>query len=129
MHLNPPLIEKRSTTFYPMCYNIAKGKTFQEVFNIKYEFKDNLKGLTEKWSMDEEFITGKINKFKNKEIFRFINRNGNRLDRPYNSENVHRPWKYNSNLIGIQNYLDAHSLRPYNKYKKEIDILVNDLLK
>ena len=43
-----------------------------------------------------------------------------RIDRVY--------WTYDENELKSQNYVDSHSLRPYSRYKNEIDKLINFLI-
>lgn len=130
VHINP-CIEEYSR--YPSCYHIAKGITFKEVFNsfdtfqddyttllryakyMKYEFKEVQNKL---WCFDEHYATECIN-LMDKENLILLKRsggiNGNRIDRDN--------WKYDTNRIN--EYYDCHSIRPYSKYKKQIDELIS----
>jgi len=101
----------------PICYNIATGDTFKNVLNLDYNFSDFIKRLNNfksiGWDTDEFYIGYMAKKHKD-----FIGKprgfnNGQanlRLDRSN--------WKLNKQLIN--SYIDAHSLRPLNKYQPEM---------
>lgn len=109
---------------FPMCYNVSKGKTFQEIFKIK-----NINEIPEKikfwfnsadnrgWSTDE-FLLHKylINWSEQNRLILLGQSVEKRVDRSN--------WFYNINKIKNGYYIDSHSLRPYKQYKNEIDKLI-----
>lgn len=122
---------------YPMCYNLAKGKTYHEILNFDFTFQEFVMKLDSlniepKWDTDELYFGDCVYEFEKENYNRIIKkergfREGwatNRIDRNY--------WfsaNYNYDKIPEGFYYDCHSLRPYKKYKKEIDNIVNLILK
>jgi hypothetical protein len=122
---------------YPMCYNLAKGKTYHEILNLDSSFQEfvlRLKNLNliPLWDTDELYFGDCIYKFEKENHNRIVKKERgfrygyatNRIDRDY--------WfsaNYDYDKISDGFYYDCHSLRPYKKYKKEIDNIVNLILK
>jgi hypothetical protein len=75
----------------------------------------------ELWGLDEIYCSNAISSYEKKDEICFLHRNGNRIDRA--------DWKYDINLLTQDFYIDCHSLRPYDKYKKEITDLLNNIMK
>jgi hypothetical protein len=133
---------------FPMCYNIATPYIWSEVFNLKN--LDDLKKILTKWYEESNYriknpqLKG-INDFDQKILYlklqEFQKRTGNliilndkiteyfRLDRLNTDEKTH-VWVNKVNKYDIINlkFHDYHSLRPYKKYKKWNDIILNTLL-
>lgn len=120
---------------YPMCYNLAKGKTYQEILNFDSSFQEfvlKLKNLniTPIWDTDELYFGECVYEFEKENHNRILKKQRgfaegpatNRIDRGY-------WWNINYDKISEGFYYDCHSLRPYKKYKKEIDSIVNLILK
>lgn len=114
---------------YPICYNAAKGKLFNEIMN----FEDNFELYCQKlhkmglgWDTDELYFGNKVNTFTNQNKIIKLNRGwglttaNNRIDRSN--------WSYDVKMLQNGEYIDSHSLRPYTKYKSEIDKIVNYLV-
>jgi hypothetical protein len=78
------------------------------------------------WDTDELYFVKMVNLYENQSIITKLNRGWEygrakkRIDRVY--------WTYDENELKTQNYVDSHSLRPYSKYKNEIDKLINFLI-
>lgn len=113
---------------YPMCYNAAKGELFKDLLGLNKNFKEFCETLLSYnwgWDTDEKFFGMKIQNHKRRCIF--LNRgwqNGmaiNRIDRV--------AWNYNISDIKSKKYIDCHSLRPFNKYQRQIKFLINNYLK
>lgn len=111
-----------------ICYNIAKGKTFKKILKLDDDFDKTLrpfytdlinKDKNREWFTDETYLQTIVNR-ENILIFIRENIENNRIDRIR--------WKYNPSLLKLGMYYDCHSLRPYSKYKHEIDKLINYLL-
>lgn len=120
---------------YPMCYNLAKGKTYQEILKFDSSFQEfvlRLKNLNINplWDTDELYFGGCVYEFEKENSNRILKkqrgfREGyatNRIDRGYQCD-------INYDKISEGFYYDYHSLRPYKKYKKEINRIVNSILK
>ena len=121
---------------YPMCYNLAKGKTYKEILNLDCTFQEfviRLKNLeiVPLWDTDELYLGNCVYEFEKENSNRLVKkhrgfRDGyavNRIDRDYWLKS-----RYEFNKIPEQYYYDCHSLRPYHKNKNEIDRVVNLIL-
>ena len=108
---------------YPMCYNAAKGSTFKEIFHITNPDIDipiiikNWHRLNLGWNTDEIMLTQSLAQW-----------NGyptrcTKLDHKVERRVDRSNWRYNPALVKAGFYIDAHCLRPYEKYKKEINVL------
>ncbi len=113
---------------YPLCYNIAKGSTFNEILNLDCEFSeycDRLSKYKQGWDTDELYFGKCVNDFSDQSRICLLNRGWhygmaiNRIDRVQ--------WMYDSNLLKEGHYIDCHSLRPYSQYKFEVDKMINSL--
>jgi len=133
VHLNPCA---ESYGRIPSCYHVAKNEKFVEVLNLnRYNtFEESLSECikyAEKsngWFADENFATNLLMK-SNKSDLIFIKRdggqNGHRIDRVTNDHWAHN---YSLDLISLGQFFDCHSIRPYSKYKNDIDFIVNKFI-
>ncbi|MGC2310857.1 MAG: hypothetical protein WA432_04510 [Candidatus Babeliaceae bacterium] len=111
---------------YPMCYVAALGRNFGEIFCIR-NFSD-ITQVIRRWynkklgySTDELMLYQYLKAwrhFKNKCVL-LANQEVQRIDRT--------KWNYSDTLLAQDFYVDAHLLRPYSKYKKQIDSLARKL--
>ena len=111
-----------------MCYNAAKGSTFKEVFHIKSI--EDIPAIIKAWSKklknnpmtDEIILYNYIHAWKDyktrcvklKDVL-----GGRRIDRSC--------WRYDVALLKQNYYVDSHMVRPYKKYKAEIDELATHI--
>ena len=135
VHLNP------NHQFIPVCYHLAKGKTFTHVLGLHPNWEDSVQLLYSKnlghdctkdapnnpilinkpnWGAEEEYLTQILRSYPDKSVFTFLPRKHERLDRSF--------WRWNPNQIQQDIFADAHSIRPYSQYKSEIDKFVRELL-
>lgn len=114
---------------YPICYNAAKGKTFSDIMKFEDTFEEyciKLNNMGLGWDTDELYFAKMVDSFENQSIITKLNRGWEygrakkRIDRVY--------WAYDVNELKSQNYIDSHSLRPYSRYKNEIDSLIKILI-
>lgn len=116
--------------YYPMCYNIAYGSTFEKVLELPNNFDEFYKKVLsvykeERWDCDEQFLSTKIN-MCNKKYINIIKHKRfgmpqskickDRIDRLY-LDTIHH-YKNNKNL-----YIDFHCPRPYRDHKDFIDTI------
>jgi hypothetical protein len=113
-------------TQYPMCYNAALGSTFKEIFKINGadEIRQRIQAwynLGLGWTSDQQILYYAIRFWCNKETRCVMLHHDviGRVDRAC--------WNYNKFLLKNNGYVDAHMLRPYSKFKQEIDALAADL--
>jgi len=120
--------------WWPMCYVAAKGSVFKEIYGVKsvHDIPAIIKYWSKLgfgWHTDEIVMTHLLRKWHNFEdkcvklesLFGpdRISKGG-RIDRS--------SWKYDiDTLVNEDYYVDCHSLRPYNKYKEDIDVLLGHL--
>jgi hypothetical protein len=122
---------------YPMCYNLAYGSLYTEIFDLDCSYEEFVKRLKSlnferEYDTDELYFGMCVRKFELENSERIVklhrgfrqNYATNRIDREY--------WftaNYDFNKVPEQFYYDCHLLRPYKKYKNDIDNLINLLLK
>lgn len=108
---------------YPMCYNAGMGRSFKKLFGINSI--DDIPFIIKKWAdlgwgwgTDERILYSTLQD-KAKTGQKCIN-----LGHPVNRR-VDRAdgLEYNAGALKRGDYIDAHLLRPYSKYKKQIDAL------
>jgi len=137
VHLNP-CIDSYGTL--PSCYHVSKGSLFSEILELDNSFDvsvkklnglnigDNPGGLLKgnnQWFSDERFSSKKILNYKkeNPNSILFLPRergqNGRRVDRSN--------WQYDPRKLSEGYYYDSHSIRPYSRYKTEIDGMLNHI--
>ena len=135
VHLNP------NHQFIPVCYHVAKGSMFKEVLQIHDDWEVSMRHLHGlnmghdctkdapdnpilvgklQWGAEEEYVTQQMKRYPHKELFVFLNRTHSRIDRSR--------WVWSIENIKRDMYADAHSIRPYSQYKKEVDQLVDALI-
>lgn len=114
---------------YPICYNAAKGSTFDEIMKFESTFGEychKLHSLNNGWDTDELYFGKMVNTFLHQNKIIKLNRGWehgralNRIDRVF--------WVYDPLKLKRRDYIDSHSLRPYTLYKTEIDKLINFIL-
>ena len=132
VHINPCI---ESYGRIPSCYHVAKNKKFVEILQLdKYNsFEDSLseclkyKENGNGWFADENFATKLIKDSKSKDILlipRDGGQGGHRIDRITNDLFLN----FDISKISSGYYYDCHSIRPYPKYKKLIDLIVTQFL-
>ena len=113
---------------YPICYNVGKGSTFNEILGLDCSFTDYVKRLTEfnwGWDTDELYFGMKVDDFKYQERIIKLSRGwssgiaDSRIDRVR--------WGYVKKKLQMGEYIDSHSLRPYTHNKELIDKLISDI--
>ena len=130
-----------SLDYFPICYNIAKGYIYENVLEINKNFSgfctkvinstdQDLKhkpnnwpenAALSKWNVDELYTSEKLCIFRDKmngDVYQPTSMGtlNKRLDRSN--------WVYDKNIVKKGGYGDCHSLRPYSKYKVQIDELI-----
>ena len=142
-------------TFFPSCYNIAKGKVFKEVLELPDNWEESINivnniAKTKKdmtmthtpnaihkyepstnnepfhlWGVDEAYACSQIAKFADQSRIKRVERPGGFCHRRLDRSS----WKPEDDKILNEWYNDCHSIRPYSEHKQEIDRVVNLLLK
>jgi len=137
----------RGVGIFPCCYNVAKGSTYKEIlelpdtyseylnqtkwWNFNYGHTPQGSGMDLKhWGIDEWYPNRKMENYHDRGRFVLTGRNGSpardrcplRVDRQHYGS-------WNEQGVLSEHYLDAHSLRPYNQYKQQIDHLVRLIMK
>jgi len=137
VHLNPCI---DTYGILPSCYHISKGEIFKDILQLHDRWEDSMKHLYAlnagrdpgghlsgkgHWFADEKYSTDKIISFYREHGNRvlFLKRRGGQNGRRIDRSN----WQYNGTLLRNNYYYDAHSIRPYELYKDEINNLVNQI--
>lgn len=112
---------------YPICYTVAKGSTFKEIFGVNsideiptkiqewYAYKIG-------WTADETILYWSLRKWKghpNRLNLLGYETGNQRIDRS--------KWQFNPTLLKAGYYIDSHMLRPYSVYKDKIDPVLEGL--
>jgi hypothetical protein len=111
-----------SVPFFPMCYMLAKSRLTSDVLNLPQKYEEFLGMIcsryTVKWNSDEHFLYDSV---KNYGKLRIAKRK-----RSFKEDRIDRGnWSYDSNRLQKSDYIDCHMLRPYLKFKDQIDVIVN----
>lgn len=113
---------------FPMCYNVGKGSLFSSIFNVHSieEIPAKIKewaSFNWGWATDEVALYTYVRGwkyFKDKCVFlHHTSMEPQRIDRV--------AWGYDKEKLKNNYYIDAHMVRPLNKYYSEIKELANDL--
>lgn len=110
---------------YPMCYNAGKGYVFKDLFKISST--EQIPTLVKYWntlrfgwSTDEMVLYNEIDRFDQNKVVKLGHGVNGRIDRSTNCV-------YNLNTLNSGEYIDCHSVRPYDRYRELIDKLVSDI--
>lgn len=113
-------------TRFPMCYNAALGKTFAEIFGVKR--LADIPTLIQRWySMGYGWNTDELLMHRYLTTWNHYSRRCLKLGHDVTSRIDRSNWKYDREKLAAGLYIDAHCIRPYATYKKEIDELVSHL--
>ena len=129
--------------YFPICYNMAKGKVFADVLEIESSFADYCRKVSDsveenfehkpnnwpediklsKWNIDEVHSSRKICEFRD---------TGGDVCQPVPMMRLNRRidrinWTYDKSMVQSGEYIDCHSVRPYSVYSMAIKELL-DLL-
>lgn len=109
----------QSIAEYPMCYNVAKGSVFKELFNI--ESIDDIPAIIKDWyalgwgwTTDQQILYRTLNAW-HKQTGRLVKLGhtvDKRVDRGW--------WGYDPDLLRSGYYVDCHMLRPYQQYEQQL---------
>lgn len=131
---NNDIWKKDETKTISGCYHLAKGSTFNKIFDF-LPWKEEIKRLNQetfptsfaytpeipKWALDELYVTKKLREAHWLKKVKIVTANSN-----YNAPNVDRSdWTYDPELVKQGYYMDSHMLRPYEEHKSEIDKLLD----
>jgi hypothetical protein len=110
---------------YPICYNVAKGKTYCDILDSDCSFEIYCKKLETfgwGWNTDELYFGLMVDKYDQNKIVKIKRGWGTgiadrRIDRVR--------WSYNIEKINSGFYIDCHSKRPFGLYKNELEKLIS----
>jgi hypothetical protein len=113
---------------YPICYNAAMGKTFSEILDLNCnfeEFCDRLWQNHPKWDSDETYLAQVVNRFHDQKRIIKLRRE---FYNSYAEGRIDRGnWSYTQFDFRHKEYKDSHCLRPYKRYRKEINELIKNI--
>ena len=133
-NLNSFYSDEYNGQYFPICYNISLGKNFKTILETDKSFlnfvEDGIKKTTvdtihtpenwsgedlHKWNIDETILTKNMQELISSGVYVHIppRKPNARLNRTH--------WAYNEDMIRNGDFIDCHSIRPYSKYKIEID--------
>ena len=113
---------------YPMCYNIAKGKTFSKVFGLNDNYEDFVNTVLNEygdgWSTDERLLYDKLQSYHNLKILNRSRKSDGRA-----TKRIDRiKWDYDILSLSKQLYIDCHFFRPFNDYKDVFNPLYKTMI-
>ena len=124
--------------YFPICYNIALGKSFKDVLGIEDSYLDFVKRIVsetpeieyehvpENWNGSPMKIWNSDEVLVIKKLYEFMNQGGDIWTPEFPKDRrVNRThWEYSEDAVREGFYIDTHSLRPYKLYKSNIDSLL-----
>ncbi|MFZ5953497.1 MAG: hypothetical protein ACOYT8_00175 [Candidatus Dependentiae bacterium] len=109
---------------YPMCYNVAKGSIFKEIFNVDsvHQIPEIIKqwyALGLGWTTDQQILYHTLNRWhaQTGRLVKLGHHVDKRVDRGW--------WGYDAQLVSSGYYTDCHMLRPYDYYEQQLNELVH----
>lgn len=114
------------TALFPMCYNAALGKTFAEIFDIAQP-SDIAKQIKNWFSLGYGWNTDEILLHRYLTTWQHYHQRCIKLGHAVEPRIDRFDWRYQPSDIANGYYIDAHCLRPYSLYKKEIDLVLSYL--
>ena len=135
VHLNACIL---SYGTLPSCYHVCRGDIYKDILSLDDDYiadvtrvfnmnlgEDPGAHLTgnQQWYADERYASSKVLEYynNNPEKVLLFDRSSKTGDRRIDRSN----WSYDVEGLKSGFYLDSHSIRPYSKYKDEIDKIVN----
>ena len=111
---------------FPMCYVAAQGKTFRELFRINTE--QDIPKIIKHWaSLGKGFNTDELVLYTTLVTWKQYTKRCVKLNDtlgPNDNRRINsKTWEYTPELVRQKYYVDARLLRPYSRYKKELDRL------
>lgn len=104
---------------YPMCYNVAKGSVFKELFNIESVAEiptiiAHWYALGWGWTTDQQILYRTLNAWhqQTNRLVKLGHTVDKRVDRGW--------WGYDPHLVRSGYYVDCHMLRPYHHYEHQL---------
>jgi hypothetical protein len=123
--------------YSPSAYHMAKGKTFNEIYNFEETFENeiikihnlNIKTMWgDKWGTDEAYSCNKLYTFTDRSRITDLSKTKDFLKRRIDCyRNFEAP--YDLDLLKNNYYIECHSCRPYSSHKNYIDNLFNKIPK
>lgn len=108
---------------YQMCYNIGKGTLFKEIFNINSV--EDIETIIKSWAAENiGWITDEVILTRSLRAWHRFSTNFLRIYCPKGKRVDRSDWHNPKKRSGKSHYIDSHMLRPYSKYKKQIDKLI-----
>lgn len=110
---------------FPMCYIAAHSNVYKEIFDLGLDwegFSRLLFNRNEEWYTDQKYLFERAIDFdeKTNRLVLLQRKWGGPMDNRVDRAN----WVYSPQLVKQGHYIDCHTLRPYSKYKYEIDKLI-----
>ena len=110
---------------YPMCYVAGNDKIFKKLFNLNDDWESFVKNIpSQGWFTDQIYLYNVINSNDNFN-YKFPQRKGGFTNTRIDRGN----WGYSMNKLKKKYYIDSHLLRPYSENFKEINKLIDHIIK
>jgi len=128
--------------YFPVCYNVASGKMFSKVLNLKSSFSECVKSVYNSSISDSHIVNGQNmsnwscdERYSSKMICEYRSNNPSKIVQLFRPDGFHSGrridrtnWNYSPELVKNNWYIDCHSLRPYSQHKQKIENLLSLVL-
>lgn len=120
---------------YAICYNAAKGSTFDRLLHTNVTFQQYCDRIASRYQLlfdaDELYFTECVKNCTEVELVMLRRGYYTKFQSPRRIERVSDQQFnfYDDDLLANGHYVDCHLARPYSKYKKEIDDLRDKILR
>jgi UDP-2-acetamido-3-amino-2,3-dideoxy-glucuronate N-acetyltransferase len=123
--------------FSPSAYHIAKGSTFNDIYNFEDTFEKEIKKIDslnvptmweEKWGTDEGYSSKVLREYHDRKRISDLSASEQFLNRRID---CHRYYEvpYDINLLNSNYFIECHACRPYEDHKQYLDNLFNSIPK
>ena len=123
--------------YSPSGYHIAKGKTFDEIYNFEDTFEGEILKVKNSgvkpmwdngWGTDEAYSCKVLYEYFNRERIVDLGKSEYLISRRIDCHrNIEVP--YNIDLLNKNYYIECHACRPYSNHKEYLDKLFNNIPK
>jgi hypothetical protein len=123
--------------YSPSAYHIAKGKTYEEIYEFEKTFEKEILKINSlelktmwdnKWGYDEAYSCKKLRDYKDRGRIIDMSKSDFFLSKRID---CHRNFEvsYDLNMLINNEYIECHSCRPYSNHKEYLDKLFNSIPK
>jgi hypothetical protein len=123
--------------FSPSAYHIAKGSTFNSIYNFEDSFEKEIKKINslniptmwiDGWGTDEAYSSKMLREYHNRDRISDLSASDSFLKRRIDCHR-HNEVPYDINLLNSNYFIECHACRPYEHHQQYLDTLFNNIPK